>query len=335
MWKSAATFKPGEPFRPWVFGVANNIARDRYRRETRRIDTTELETERVGGVRIDPLATSDLERAIATLPDKPARSLPARRRARPRPQRGRQHPEHQPRQRSCTHQPRPRPAPQAPREPGGGVMNEHVRAWLLDGEPPPDGVDLDALVAADAEAQELAEELSQIDSAAAMLPVFGTPPELAASVLATVAQSPQDPVIPNSVQAGPPAAQDPANRPWRRWTFGGVLFAAAAAVMFVLLPGQPPTPEPREHDRQGSRGPERRLRRRPRDVRAHQGRRHRPPAPWRGLSRRRHVLLPLRRPVRRQRAPGAHRRRGCLAPPRREGAVGNGRSDDERACPRL
>lgn len=80
VWRSAHTYKVGQPVKPWLFRIAGNVARDRFRRERRRIDTTELD-EQLGGetfwrpegtsVRVggDPLSGVDLERAVLSLPD--------------------------------------------------------------------------------------------------------------------------------------------------------------------------------------------------------------------------------------------------------------------------
>lgn len=69
IWRSARTFKPGQPFRPWLFRVSANIARDRYRREQRMVDTAEIELERVGERIGNPVDAMDLERAVDRLPD--------------------------------------------------------------------------------------------------------------------------------------------------------------------------------------------------------------------------------------------------------------------------
>lgn len=80
IWKSAHTYNAGQPVKPWIYRIAANVARDRFRRETRRIDTTELDEQR-GGETFwrpsdttvrgsgDPLSGLDLERAIQQLPD--------------------------------------------------------------------------------------------------------------------------------------------------------------------------------------------------------------------------------------------------------------------------
>lgn len=78
VWRSARTYRSGQPVKPWVFRIAANVARDRYRREQRRVDTTALE-EQLGaetfwrpeghGQSVDPLSGYDLERAIQQLSD--------------------------------------------------------------------------------------------------------------------------------------------------------------------------------------------------------------------------------------------------------------------------
>lgn len=70
VWRSASTYKPGQPFRPWLFRITGNLLRDRFRTSTRRIQTVETEDlDRVHATIPQPLATTDLERAIAKLPD--------------------------------------------------------------------------------------------------------------------------------------------------------------------------------------------------------------------------------------------------------------------------
>lgn len=78
VWRSAKTFRAGQPVKPWIYRIAANVARDKFRREQRRIDTTEFEEGRStdtfwrqGGHGRDahPLSGVDLERAILRLPD--------------------------------------------------------------------------------------------------------------------------------------------------------------------------------------------------------------------------------------------------------------------------
>lgn len=68
VWRSAGTFREGQPFRPWLYRVATNVARDRFRAETRTVDLAQVELERLG-TRLDPIGGVDLERAIAALPE--------------------------------------------------------------------------------------------------------------------------------------------------------------------------------------------------------------------------------------------------------------------------
>ena len=71
-------------------------------------------------------------------------------------------------------------------------MNHDLRAWLLEGEPLPEGVDPDMLLAGDPEAQLLQSELHAIDALAADLPDLAPPPHLDAAILALVETTPQD-----------------------------------------------------------------------------------------------------------------------------------------------
>ena len=68
VWKSSHTFREGQPFKPWIYRVATNLSRDRFRQATREVDTVELDTERAGKP-LDPISGVDLERAIAGLSD--------------------------------------------------------------------------------------------------------------------------------------------------------------------------------------------------------------------------------------------------------------------------
>ena len=80
VWRSAHTYRDGQPVKPWLYRIAGNVARDRFRREKRRVDTTELD-EQLGGETFwrpegtatrasgDPLSGVDLERAVLELPD--------------------------------------------------------------------------------------------------------------------------------------------------------------------------------------------------------------------------------------------------------------------------
>lgn len=62
------TWRPGQPFKPWVFGIALNTMRDSARKAKRTVDTVELTLDKpVQGV--DTPTRLTLERAIAELPD--------------------------------------------------------------------------------------------------------------------------------------------------------------------------------------------------------------------------------------------------------------------------
>ena len=68
VWRSAKTFRVEQAFRPWIYRIANNIIRDRHRKHQRTIETQPLEDWSPGRF-TDPIATTDLENAIAALPD--------------------------------------------------------------------------------------------------------------------------------------------------------------------------------------------------------------------------------------------------------------------------
>ncbi|MFK7930663.1 MAG: RNA polymerase sigma factor [Myxococcota bacterium] len=78
VWRPANTYTPGQPVKPWVFRIASNLARDRFRRDRRQVDTIELEEELGAdtfwrpeghGQSIHPMSGHDLERLILKLPD--------------------------------------------------------------------------------------------------------------------------------------------------------------------------------------------------------------------------------------------------------------------------
>jgi RNA polymerase sigma-70 factor, ECF subfamily len=77
VWRFAASFDASQSLRPWLFRIAANAARDRFRREQRRVDTIphdegiagDLFWRPEGAGNPHPLDGLDLERAIAELPD--------------------------------------------------------------------------------------------------------------------------------------------------------------------------------------------------------------------------------------------------------------------------
>ncbi len=76
VWKSAKTFKPGQPVKPWLYRIAANLANDRSRRSQRRIQTTEYNEALAGDTYWRPATSQpsnhevlDLEAAIAALPE--------------------------------------------------------------------------------------------------------------------------------------------------------------------------------------------------------------------------------------------------------------------------
>lgn len=70
VWRSAHTWDRRQPLRPWLYRVAANLCRDRFRGQQRQVDTVELDPERSPHVhRDDPISPIDLERALAKIPD--------------------------------------------------------------------------------------------------------------------------------------------------------------------------------------------------------------------------------------------------------------------------
>lgn len=69
VWRFAKTFQTGSKVRPWIYRIASNVIKDRYRKSTREVTTTTLEGLTPQGRLHDPIATQDLERAIDQLPD--------------------------------------------------------------------------------------------------------------------------------------------------------------------------------------------------------------------------------------------------------------------------
>lgn len=67
--RGAHTFRSGQRFRPWLFGIAVNTIRDSYRKQGRRIQTTEMTVEPGVAPRSNPMARLNLEAAIDTLPE--------------------------------------------------------------------------------------------------------------------------------------------------------------------------------------------------------------------------------------------------------------------------
>ena len=69
VWRFAKSFKTGQKVRPWVYRIASNVIKDRYRKTTREVTTTNLDDVVPKGRLHDPIATRDLEDAIAQLPE--------------------------------------------------------------------------------------------------------------------------------------------------------------------------------------------------------------------------------------------------------------------------
>lgn len=68
VYRARDSWQPGRAFRPWLFSIAHNAARDHARRQVRRPEEVELK-EWGGVVKPDFDARIHLEEAIAGLPD--------------------------------------------------------------------------------------------------------------------------------------------------------------------------------------------------------------------------------------------------------------------------
>jgi RNA polymerase sigma-70 factor (ECF subfamily) len=68
VWKSANTYKSGQKVKPWLYRISTNVMRDQYRKSTRQVFTVELDDLSPGQI-TDPIGTTDVERAIQSLPD--------------------------------------------------------------------------------------------------------------------------------------------------------------------------------------------------------------------------------------------------------------------------
>jgi RNA polymerase sigma-70 factor, ECF subfamily len=67
--RGSRTFKSGQRFRPWLFGIAVNTVRDSYRKQGRRIKTTEMVMEPGVPPRSHHMTRLTIEAAIDTLPE--------------------------------------------------------------------------------------------------------------------------------------------------------------------------------------------------------------------------------------------------------------------------
>lgn len=113
-------------------------------------------------------------------------------------------------------------------------MNADLRAWLLEGEPLPEGLDAQVLIAVDAEAKQLSDELDAIDAMAASLPELAPPPHLDAAILALVNETPQDrPALPPAL-AEPVDDPASANAPRKWWMWAASAFAVAAVAVVAI-----------------------------------------------------------------------------------------------------
>jgi RNA polymerase sigma-70 factor (ECF subfamily) len=68
VWRSATSHKPGQPVRPWIWRIAANVARDRFRKAQRGVELADGDVESYGQ-RQDPAGFTDLERAVGRLPE--------------------------------------------------------------------------------------------------------------------------------------------------------------------------------------------------------------------------------------------------------------------------
>jgi RNA polymerase sigma-70 factor (ECF subfamily) len=68
VWRAAHTYRVDQRVKPWIYRISTNVVHDQYRKSTRQVQTVELD-DFSPGHRFEPLATRDLERAIASLPE--------------------------------------------------------------------------------------------------------------------------------------------------------------------------------------------------------------------------------------------------------------------------
>lgn len=69
VWRSCDTFKPGQRFKPWVYRIATNAARDRYRYDQREVETADVDVELGSSQPLSHIELMHLEQAIGELPD--------------------------------------------------------------------------------------------------------------------------------------------------------------------------------------------------------------------------------------------------------------------------
>jgi RNA polymerase sigma factor (sigma-70 family) len=70
IWRAAGTYDKSLRFKPWLYRVAANACRDRFRSGQRTVETVEVDLDRTGAVGFDdPIGAVDLERALAQLPE--------------------------------------------------------------------------------------------------------------------------------------------------------------------------------------------------------------------------------------------------------------------------
>ena len=69
VWRSAPTYNRDQPFKPWLYRVAINAARDRFRRSKREPEVVDVESIEASGVLAPEIPPTDLEKAIKSLPD--------------------------------------------------------------------------------------------------------------------------------------------------------------------------------------------------------------------------------------------------------------------------
>ncbi len=69
VYRSRATYKAGQKFKPWLFRIASNTFHDALRTSARRIDEVELDREHTSRTAKPAGGTLDVEAAIASLPD--------------------------------------------------------------------------------------------------------------------------------------------------------------------------------------------------------------------------------------------------------------------------
>ena len=69
VWRAAGTYRKGQRVKPWIYRIAVNASRDRYRSSTREVDTAAYDPDFTAGRLARPVEHLHLQRAIEALPD--------------------------------------------------------------------------------------------------------------------------------------------------------------------------------------------------------------------------------------------------------------------------